>query len=260
MLQYRGARSGECALADAAGNPLIARFGGFIPLDLQEVSAINALCTNQQEFAAGQVIMQEGSRPETVSLILSGLAFLFKHPAAGRRQIVGYRVPGDFCDVRLSELYPLDYSVAALGPVRVATIPTHNLRELLERRPGIERAFALAELLDMAMLREWLLNIGQRNAQQKLCHFLCEMSVRLRAVGMVNGDGSVELPLDQAVLADTTGLTLVHINRTLQQMRRAGLVELGKRRLKVSDPERLAAIAEFDPTYLRIEPGLSAAA
>ncbi len=193
-------------------------------------------------------------------LILGGLAFLFKHPAAGRRQIVGYRVPGDFCDVHLSELYPLDYSVAALGPVRVASIPVRDLSDLLARHPAIERAFALAELLDLAMLREWLLNIGQRNAQQKLCHFFCEMSVRLRAVGMVNGDGSVELPLDQAVLADTTGLTLVHINRTLQQMRHDRLVELGKRRLTVRDPERLAAVAEFDTSYLRVEHGRTAVA
>ena len=170
----------------------------------------------------------------------------------GRRQIMGYLIPGDICDVHFVMFNTPDHSVALVGDSQVVNIPTHKIRELTLRFPTIERALSLAGLVDCSTLREWLLNIGQRDAMQKLSHFFCEMLVRLKAIDQIHVDGSFELPTNQATLADTIGLTPVHINRTLQRLRTAGLIRLCQRRLTILDAARLAAVAGFDGDYLRI--------
>jgi CRP-like cAMP-binding protein len=253
MLQCASPTPSPCRGSSNSGptaNPLVAKLGRFVRLSTAEIAAIDGICGDQSEIAAEQVIIAEGSCPDHLSLIVDGFAYRYKFLPGGRRQILGYLVPGDLCDVRCSVFDRLDYSIASLGESQVMRIPVEKLLELFAAHPAVERALWLAALVDRTILQEWLLNIGQRDAYQKLSHFFCEMSARLKASGWSNSDGSLELPLDQTALADTTGLTLVHINRTLQRMRCEGLIALRRRRLTITDFERLAAITGFDDHYL----------
>ncbi len=253
MLQYASPAPSLCkdgVDSELAANPLVTKLGRFVSLGSTEIAAIDRICGDQKAIAPDQVIIAEGSCPDHLSLIVDGFAYRYKFLPGGRRQILGYLVPGDLCDVRFSVFDRLDHNIASLSDSQVANIPVKTLLDLFAAHPAIERAMWLAALVDRTILQEWLLNIGQRDAYQKLSHFFCEMSVRLKASGCSDSDGSIELPLDQTALADTTGLTLVHINRTLQRMRCEGLIALRRRRLTISDPDRLAAIAGFNDDYL----------
>ena len=230
----------------------MAKIQRFVSLDATEIAAIEALCGDPKDLPADHVIIEEGNRPDQATLILRGLAFRYKFLPGGRRQILGYVVPGDICDAHFAVFDRLDHGVTLLADSRVVKIPVRKILDLLAHHPKIERGLSLAALVDQAILREWVLNIGQRDAYQKLSHFFCEMAVRLGAVGLANSDGSIDLPLNQAVLADTTGLSPVHTNRTLQRLRCEGLIVLRKRRLTITDPARLAAVAGFEEHYLRI--------
>ncbi len=253
MLQYASFGPGDCDDSSFTGeiaNPLVAKLQRFVSLGAEEIASITALSRGGQKFPANHVIIGEGSRPDHVCIILHGFAYRYKILPGGRRQILGYLVPGDLCDAHFAVFDQLDHSIATLGDAEVVRIPIQELLDLLARHPAIERGLSLAALVDRSILHEWLLNIGQRNAYQKLSHFLCELSVRLKAIGHVSADGTLELPLNQAALADTTGLTLVHINRTLQRMRAESLIALRGRRLTILDLERLAAVAGFEVGYL----------
>lgn len=252
MLQHAsfGADNCQSSSSGTLANPIVAKLQRFVGLGPEEIASITALCSDGQTLGPNHVLIEEGSRPDHVCMILHGFAYRYKKLAGGRRQILGYLVPGDLCDAHFAVFDPLDHSVATLGEAEIAKVSIEQLLDLLARHPAIERGLSLAAMVDRSVLHEWLLNIGQRNAYQKLSHFLCEMSVRLKAVGRVDADGTLDLPLNQAALADTTGLTVVHINRTLQRMRNEGLIALRGRQLTISDSERLAAVAGFEAAYL----------
>ena len=240
--------------AVTAPNSLVTRLSAFVRLNGEERDALAMLSSNAKPFRADQILVHEGSSSNSVYLILSGLACRYKMLAGGRRQILGYLIPGDLCDIHFVIANRPDHSVALVGDSSVARIPTWRIAELIARYPNIGRALTLAALIDAVILREWLLSVGQRDALQRLSHFFCEMAVRLEAIGGTNADGSFELPVNQITLADTLGLTPVHINRTLQRLRNDGLIRLCHRRLAILDRDRLAMIAGFDDSYLRVRP------
>ena len=186
-------------------------------------------------------------------LLLEGWAFRYKHLADGSRQIMAYLLPGDLCDIRIFMFEEMDHSIGLLSDAKVVKIPCTEMLELLDRYPRIERALLWATLVDEATLREWLLNIGQRNALQRLSHLFCELCVRLKVVKLVDSSETFALPLTQAELADTTGMTAVHVNRSLQRLRNDGLIVARDGKLTILDFERLAEIAGFNPTYLHTD-------
>lgn len=237
--------------APRPANSLVRKLEAFVRLRSDEIDALVALSRFPKLVRSEQVLVHEGAAIDHVCLIVEGLACRYKLLAGGRRQIMGYLIPGEMCDVQFLVCNTADYSVAAIGDAQVVRIPGHKVADLILRYPNIARALSMSALVDSAILREWLLNIGQRDAVQKLSHFFCEMKVRMDAVGRVHNDESFELPVNQAALADTIGLTPVHINRTLQRLRTAGLIRLCHRRLTILDQKRLAAIAGFDEHYLR---------
>lgn len=237
----------------AVRSALVTKLSALGPLGIEEISALDALCRNAKPMQSEQILIHEGSPSDSVYLIVSGLACRYKMLAGGRRQILGYLLPGDLCDIHFAIANRPDYSVALMGGSSVARIPTWKISELMLRYPAINRALSLASLIDAVILREWLLSVGQRDALQKLCHLFCEMAVRIEAIGGMNEDGSFELPINQVTLADTLGLTSVHINRTLQRLRSEGLIRLCHRRLVILDRERLATIAGFDGAYLQMK-------
>jgi CRP-like cAMP-binding protein len=138
-----------------------------------------------------------------------------------------------------------------LTDARVAMIPISRINDIRIVHPNIDTALSLVAMAERSILRHWLLNVGQRNAIERVTHLLCELAVRLQSVGHHNSDGSLDVPVSQTALADTTGMTTVHVNRTLQRLRQDGLVELHRNRLTITDPQRLANTAGFDGDYLR---------
>lgn len=241
------------AIKVASPSALVTKLSAFGTLSDNEVEVLENLSQNPKLMKAEQILLHEGVPSDSVYLIVSGLACRYKMLAGGRRQVLGYLIPGDLCDIHFAIANRPDYSVALTAGSSVVRIPTYKIAALMRSYPAINRAFSMASLIDAVILREWLLSVGQRDALQKLCHLFCELAVRLEAIGGMNNDGSFELPLNQVMLADTLGLTSVHINRTLKRLRNEGLIKFCHRRLVIPDRERLAAIAEFDGAYLKLK-------
>lgn len=256
----RGTRAGPAKISPAANslcsklpNPIALKLAQFSLLEDSDVHALDGLLASPKSLRAGQILVHQDSVPDHVYLMVRGMACRYKLLSGGERQILGYIIPGDICDVHFVTLNKSDHSVVLLGACEVVKIATHKMKTILANHPRIERALSLAALHEIAILREWLVNVGQRAALQKVSHFLCEMTYRLARVGQVADDGSFELPINQMALADTTGLTPVHINRTLQRLRYDGLIRLGQRRLSIIDAEQLAMVAGFDDNYLQVK-------
>jgi len=240
------------AEADRPG-PLQAMLQQFMRLENDEIAALGSLASHTKLHDAGHILIHEGGTTDYVYLLVEGTASRYKLLPGGERQILGFLIPGDICDVQFITHRP-DHSVALLSRAKIAKIPSRKMTEFLIHYPRIEWALSRAALLDIAILRQWLLNIGQRDACERLSHLFCEMKCRLSKIGKVESDGSFDMPVNQSALADCTGLSIVHINRTLQRLRNDGLIELRRRRLTILDPERLATLAGFSDDYLQVKP------
>ncbi len=239
-------------VSDTMANPLVARLGRFGPLSAQAVLELHHLTQKSQARAAGHPLFLEDSRCDHVCVLLEGVACRYRMLSGGRRQILGYILPGDLCDVEFVTVGPLDHSVGMLTDGAVVKIASGKLLELLAAFPCIRRAVEMSALIDKSILRQWLLNLAQRSASERLCHFLCEFLVRMEHIDYLNADGSIPFAINQMALADTLGMSVVHVNRTLQALRASEMIVLRKRHLHVLDRKRLAAMAGFDPGYLRI--------
>lgn len=233
-------------------NPLATKLSHYVDLSDDDVGALDWLCADVRPFKAGKHLIKEGDRPEVVFLLIDGWAMRYKVLRDGRRHIMAYLVPGDLCDVQVFLLKAVDHNIALLGDASVAIIPQAKMSALLDERPRLTRALGWSSLVEDSVLREWLVNMGQRDAHDRIAHLLAEMWLRLRTVGLAS-DHSIKLPLTQADLADTLGLTPVHINRMLQQMRKAGLIEIGGGALHIPDVQRLMDVSDFDANYLHLE-------
>jgi CRP-like cAMP-binding protein len=197
-------------------------------------------------------VVREGDEPRSVNLVLEGWACRYKQLPDGRRQIVSFFIPGDLCDSNVFILKEMDHSVGAITQTRIAEISQPDFQAMMDESPRITQALWWHELVNASVQREWTTNIGQRTAFERIAHLLCEMFVRLRSVGLTDGD-SCDFPLTQVDLADATGLTAVHVNRTLQELRRDGLITLEHRRLTIPDLDRLQDVAMFNPNYLHLD-------
>lgn len=233
-------------------NPLIERLNMFVTLGAEERDAVAALTRSRRSIKANETLVREGSSPDRVFLILSGAAFRYRFLENGRRQIIGYLLPGDLCDTKFLIDNDADHSVGALCDIEVATIVPALLMATMVEYPKIERALLMMSLVDAAIMREWLINVGQRDAFQKLAHFFCEMNARYRALQSADTDEIYSMPLTQVDLADTMGLTVVHVNRVLQRFRREGLLSWSRRHVEIPDPSMLESIAGFNDRYLRL--------
>jgi CRP-like cAMP-binding protein len=194
-----------------------------------------------------------GERPIHVFAILEGWAMRYKMLRDGRRQIVAFLIPGDLCDPFCFLLHRQDHSIGAMTELHIGEITRDVMEEMVISRPDIAKAMWVSALVAASIQREWCVNIGKRIAFERLSHLLCELFHRLSHVGLVSGN-QCALPITQYDLADATGLTAIHVNRTLQELRRLGLIELRRRQLIIPDLDRLQQVAEFDPAYLHPSP------
>jgi CRP-like cAMP-binding protein len=203
-------------------------------------------------YAAREDIIREGEHSPDNHLILSGMACRYKLLPDGGRQIVAFLVPGDLCDAEIFILKEMDHSICAVGPCLIAAIPGDAMRDMLLNRPGIALALWWGTLQDEGVLRARIIDIGRRDARQRVAHLLYEMLVRFRSVGTIEDD-SFDWPVTQADLADATGLTTVHVNRTLQRLREEGLIAIEAKRLTVLDRAGLRLAGEFTANYLHLD-------
>ncbi|HEV2867604.1 MAG TPA: Crp/Fnr family transcriptional regulator [Allosphingosinicella sp.] len=197
-------------------------------------------------------LIREGEKPRAVNLILEGWGSRYKQLPDGRRQILSFVLPGELCDPNVFILREMDHSIGAITRMRYAEIAPADFQELMTASPRLTQGFWWNELAAVATAREWIANVGQRNARERIAHLLCELFIRLRLSGLTEGD-ACDFPPTQHDLADATGLTSVHVNRTLQDMRREGLIELRGRRLIIPDLDALKQAAGFKENYLHLQ-------
>lgn len=216
------------------------------------VEALDASAVKCVSYAARQIFIRQQTPLTQCTLLLEGFVERFKDTPEGRRQILAIHVPGDFVDLHSYPLKRLEHSVAALTDIRVAIFPHPAIRALTAQSATITELLWKSTMIDAAINREWIVSIGARGAAVRLAHLFCEMFVRLERAGMASGN-RFDLPLTQVDLADATGLTAVHANRMLRQLREDGLVTFRQGVVEIVDWPRLRAFAEFDPAYLFVD-------
>jgi CRP-like cAMP-binding protein len=233
---------------------LLRKLERFSPISEDEQQALLAAISAERVFAPGEDVIHEHRPTEGVFIIVEGFACRYKLLPNGRRQIIGFLLPGDMCDLRVCLLRRMDHSIAALGPVSTLLIPPDAALELLENSTQLTRALWWSTVVEDSITREWIVNVGYRSAFERVAHLFCEIFWRLESVGLAR-DNQCHLPLTQIELGDTLALSSVHINRTLMGMRRANLVNLQRGHLELLNRPALERAAGFDPSYLHLEGG-----
>lgn len=237
--------------AEAA--PLITKLESHVSLSNEEKLRLFEALAPPRIVTAHTEILTQGKKSAVLTVLLSGFACRSKVLRDGRRQITAYLVPGDICDFRFLSGDEHDGSVTTMSSAAIAAIAIEDFVALAEHYPAITRAFLRAAAVDEAITREWLISLGQRTAVQRMAHLFCEFFVRLNTVNLTRGTG-YDLPLTQAEMGAALGLSTVHVNRTLQELRRRHLISLKGKFVELKDIDRLADTAMFDPLYLGHDP------
>jgi CRP-like cAMP-binding protein len=220
-------------------------------LTAEDHEAILALPYTRRKLAAGQYLVWDGDEPRNTCLLLSGFAFRHKHAGNGGRQILSFHMEGDLIDLQNSLLGVSDHNVQMLTQGEVAMIPVDFIREITFRCPAVGMALWYETLVESAIFREWVVNIGRRDARTRIAHLLCEFALRLE-LAELGQHTAYELPITQEQLADAVSLTSVHVNRTLMKLEDEQLITRTKRVISVVDWDKLVAVADFQPRYLHL--------
>lgn len=229
--------------------PLFRRWKRVTALTDDDRRAFGNLAWTQRNFARDAYLAREGEPTSICTILLHGLAFRQKLVSDGARQIISFHIPGEFLDIQNCLLSVADHNVQALSRCAVATVPRDGLVQLMDDRVNIRRAIWQDSLIDASVFREWVVNVGRRDARERIAHLLCELAARLKSAGISDGP-MYDFPLTQEQIADATGLTAVHTNRTLQALRKEGLIGLSQSRLTILDWDALAGVGDFSERYL----------
>jgi CRP-like cAMP-binding protein len=239
--------------------PMIARLAYRVPLDAEDRAALLALPFTVKSVERNQTIVRDGERATHSCLILSGYAVRSKLVASGGRQILSVHIKGEMVDLQNSMLKVADHSVQMLTAGKIATVPREEVERLCAQRPAVAKAMWIDTLVDASIFREWITNVGRRDARTRIAHLLCEFSLRMKLAAMGQND-HYELPMTQEQLADATGLTSVHVNRTIRLLEKEGLIDRSNpRSIHIGDWKKLAEAGDFDSNYLHLrkdEPAL----
>jgi CRP-like cAMP-binding protein len=230
---------------------LIRKLESIAPLAADEKATLLRLPLRLKPVAAHQDIVRAGDSPSESCLIVAGFACRYILTAEGKRQILSFHIAGDIPDLQSLHIEVMDHSLATLAPSSLAFIQHDDLRTLMRSHPRLGDLLWRDTLIDAAIFRQWMVGLGRRDAYGQIAHLLCELLVRLRAVELVE-DHAFTLPVTQAELGDAFGLSTVHVNRVLQDLRRDDLITLRGVSLKVLDWEGLKKAGGFDPTYLHL--------
>ncbi len=229
-------------------NPFVRKLQCGARLTDDDRALLRSVTTDYEEVPARRDLIREGDVPSDVHLVLQGLACRYKILPDGKRQIMALFLPGDICDLHVQILGWMDHSIGTLSPCRIVRL-NYDTVTLLTANPRINRALWWNTLVDEGTLREWLVNMGQRSADRQIAHLFCELLFRLRLVGLAKDD-RFPLPMTQEELGDATGLTAVHVNRMLRDLRNAGLVDVHDREVVIHDLEALIDYCDFNENYL----------
>jgi CRP-like cAMP-binding protein len=220
-------------------------------LDPDDHIAIQGLTLTQRQIEPSAYLIREGEKPSRCSLILAGFTYCQRLTSTGARQIVSLQIPGDFVDLQNPWFDEADHNVQALTRTQVVDIDAAALRALMADRPAIASALWRMALIDASILREWIVNIGRRDAHTRVGHLLCEFSLR-REVAGIPSTRADHLPMTQEQLGDTVGLTPVHVNRVLKALAQRGLIERDRRQIRIVDWAGLRDASDFNPRYLHL--------
>jgi CRP-like cAMP-binding protein len=230
---------------------LIRKLASIAPLAPEERAALLRLPLRLKTVPGHYDIVREGDMPSESSLLVEGFACRYSLTDEGKRQILSFHISGDIPDLQSLHLHVMDHSLATLGPSRLAFIQHDDLRSLMRAHPRLGDLLWRDTLIDAAVFRQWMVGLGRRNAHGRIAHLLCELLVRLKAVELVE-DHAFTLPVTQVELSDALGISTVHINRVLQELRGENLISLSGSSLKVLNWEGLQEAGGFDPTYLHL--------
>jgi len=230
-------------------SPVIRKLSAFASLSDAERAVLGRLDAKSRSFSAGRDMVHQGQTERAAYILATGWVCSYKLQSDGSRQIVGFQVPGDFLGLRSVLLHRSDYSFEPIVDSVALEVPKEFLLEAFSATPRLATAFLWAAARDEAMMLEHLVGLGRRDASKRISHFLLELGARLGLVGLGNADG-YDCPLTQYHLADALGLTSVHVNRVLRDLRQADLVSFRAGRVTFMDHAGLVELAEFDPAYL----------
>lgn len=215
----------------------------------EEEQAIRDSIAEVRNLPADTIVVHAGRLLSFSVLLLEGLLCRYKDLSDGQRQITELHVPGDFADLHSFTLKRLDHNIMTITPCRVAIVPHEKLEDITERFPHLTRLYWFTTNMDAAIHREWEVSLGRRTAMSRIAALFCEMKLRLEMVSLTEGP-SYEFDITQTDLAECVGLTPIHVNRTLKELRERGLVQFKSGRVTISDWAGLVTVAEFDPAYL----------
>jgi CRP-like cAMP-binding protein len=238
--------------------PLVEKLAYRSELTAEDRAAIMALPFTLRVMERGQFIVRERELARHSCVMLAGYSIRSKIVATGDRQIVAIHMKGEVVDLQNSLLEVADHSVQMLTPGKVAMIPREEILRVTRARPNVAHAMWIDTLVDASIFREWIANVGRRDARTRIAHVLCEFAVRLRLAGLGHDTG-YELPMTQDQIADATGLTSVHVNRTIKALEKEGLIQRpNPRAIHIGDWRTLAEVGDFDSQYLHLREGDSA--
>jgi CRP-like cAMP-binding protein len=224
------------------------RFGALSASDRQRIADLPRKLVN---LPAEHHVISRDHAPTQCALVLGGFLYSHKLVADSRRQIISFFVPGDVPDLSALFLPDIDCDITTLGPAVLAWVPHRALKDALDRSPNLARAFWREILMQTAISRECVANLGSRNAIARVAHIVCELTVRLQAVGLAR-DLSFTIPWTQIDLADACGISSVHVNRVVQELRLRSLLDFDSKRVKIRDWNSLVQLGDFNDDYLQL--------
>lgn len=233
-------------------NPLARKLGIFVDLQPSDLAVIGRWSANPRQVPARHVFIRQGDRPRATCLMLEGWGYRYKTIRNRKRQVLGFLMPGDMCDLHAFILDRADHDIVMLTDAVVASITEENIRSAVETHPPPHERPLVDTLFDEGIARAWLVNLGQRSAIAKIANLFCELWHRAHMVGLVKAD-AFTLPVTQEQLGEAVGLTSVHVNRTMRELRGYRLVEFRSQQVVISDIKGLMDLADFDAAYLQLQ-------
>ena len=230
-------------------NRFIDKLRGFAPLSPDDLGALAAATSKPRKFAAKRDLIREGDRPGPVFVMLEGWACRYKVLPSGTRQVLAFLLPGDCCDLHIGLLAEMDHSIQTITPAIVAMIDRVEMDSIMDTHRAVAKAMYVSQLVDEGTMRSWITSMGRRASIERVAHLMCELYLRARNVGLAP-ETHFALPLSQLLLADALGMTPVHLNRVIKELRLNGAMTLQRGSLLITDPAKLVQIAGFDENYL----------
>jgi CRP-like cAMP-binding protein len=238
-------------------NRFVQKMLGFADLTAADVATLEAATANPQRIAARKDLIREGDEPGPMFIVLDGWVCRYKILPSGGRQIMAFLMPGDACDLHIRLLTEMDHSIQTITAAEVARVSRGDMERMMREHPNIARAMYTAQLVDEGIMRAWIVSMGRRSSIERVAHLICELYLRALGIGLAKDD-DFALPLSQLVLADALGMTAVHINRVLKELRLAGAMSIKRRSVTILDTAKLVEIAGFDENYLHRRMGKAA--